>query len=316
MSLLSLVKKVLGAGLNVGDAGSDGLHFKQREGVQADLSYASQATASQRPVIYIEGDAEERPVYTYIGSVLKELHKGDEFYADVVKGPLTLISELHGGSWDVEDDCVALAYKGHLFGSFNFCAKTLIGFIDAGCSIKIKCKHDGWYERPIPEILMQLPTHEDLWYWRDLCIGMQRIVPFEERDFEGSKRAYERARSQKKAELLVGHPLPKWARTIDLHFEDEGWHGPYPRKTASVDVGISVLPVAAGSKARPHLLIEMGNSSCVEISARRGAYKELCSRMDDGVDYAFVSRIENCGMSPRWCLSLIFLDKAAASSGI
>lgn len=257
--------------------------------------------------ISIEGNYEERPVFTYVGSALKGLRKGDYFYADVVKGPIRLVSELNGSVWQVEADQTALSYKGIPFGSFSFSSNTLASFIDLGCHIRIKCRHAGWYEKPIQEIVMQLPNIEQVWDWKDACLGLGFVIPFEDCYSLDSKRAAKRANSHRLAEKAIGHPLKKWANSISIFREDDEWKGPRPAKTARVDAYLSLLPAPAGSKAQPHILVTLNNMPALEISARSGAsYKKLKQRVGDNLLYACISKFERPDGSFCWRLTLVF----------
>lgn len=265
------------------------------------------ALGDVRPPVLIEGSDQLKPVYTYIGSALKDLKKGDHFYADVVKGPLRLKSELNGGIWDVGPGDTALSHNGVPFGTFSFCSETLIAFLNQGCNLKIKCFHSGWYEEPIPEILMMLPAHEDLWSWRDSCSGLGRLIPFEDRMSTEAQVAAFKARKHLWAEKAAGRSLNKWAEKYEIIRGDNAWNGPRPIDSIEVEIRTSKLPTPNGSKAKPHILIDCAGDPILEISARSGSlYKGLLANLGRPICYARVSRVPGQDLHPDWCLLIIY----------
>lgn len=258
-------------------------------------------------VINIEGDYEKKPVYTYVGSALKDLHKGQYFYADVVKGPLELVSELNGAVWQIEADCTALAYKGRPFGSFSFSSRTLIRFIDLGCKVRIKCQHTGWYEKPIPEIIMQLPNMGQLWDWSDACMGLGRVIPFEECYSGEAKIAAEKVYRHRQAEKVAGYPLKEWADRITICRDAEAWNGTRPTRAGDVCASVRLIPTPVGSKAQPHVLISLGDEMTLDVSARSGTiYKKLRQRLDVPISFARITKLEEPDERLCWCLTLVY----------
>lgn len=258
MGLFSFIRRALGAGS------------------QADTRNADAGTLS------FDGD-DETQIYVYIGSCFNGMPEQAEFYVDVLPYDVILHSQLTDAIHSSADfQSAALSYNGQVFGLTSSCLGILKEIAAAGFPCRLKVRKTGMYAEGIPDLtaLGAKPWLIKRWWNEQSQSGDP--IPF---DIAELSRADERERVAKryaKISARTGLRIDEDTPFAFFYPSRERWLcGDCPEESCRFSPSLKLIPPAAGSSAKPHVMISDGDRRLYEVSARTGkSYRTLIENID------------------------------------
>ena len=247
---------------------------KNQKANQKERVSSPPVRAKKKTPLVLEG-AEERTVYTYDPKPLKGIRKGSVFYADVVMKRTKLVSPT-GSEWDTGKDGIAFAVNGSIFGSSNALNKTFRELSKAGYAVKVKMKRLGMYDQYVPQIIMLIPSPEEIFRWRDACKALGREIPFEDRNTPESINAAANETERYHLEKATGSVLPLDVEGAVMNFDEQQWLGSKPLSgQGKLHLTTSWIATPEGSKAKPRISIMEDGIQIEEVAVRNKSYAVL-----------------------------------------
>lgn len=230
--------------------------------------------------VILEGKT-SHTVYIYYAKPLSSIKKGGEFYADVVTKPVKLVSPT-GSVWDTTDDGLAFSYKGKVFGASASYAETFKKLESMGIHVKVKMKHMGKYDKYVPKIIMMLPDMNDVWDWIHLREFTNEKVSFQ--NAPQRKDLIEAIKEHKKLERAFGAVLPNY---VDGFIINRDGFEPVDANPAGPSTGLWLMPVPDGSRAKPHIALNIDGKTMEELAAKNTEYEKAAKLVGCEVYRAF-----------------------------
>lgn len=135
-------------------------------------------------VISLMGD-DETSVQVYAPSALAKVRKGDEFWADIMPGVVT-VREKSGGvvveNTIGERGSVAVSYNGAPFGQVSGGLDCLKNVVRMGSPVRVRMRHDGTRDRGRLAVRALIPDRTDVRRWGQACQMLGEVMPFDEMD--------------------------------------------------------------------------------------------------------------------------------------
>lgn len=120
-------------------------------------------------------------------------------------------------------------------------------------------------------------------------------------------REHERQVERKRAEKRCGGRLPKEYDEAVINFDDGKWLGPRSMDGVnSVNIALELVPTPKGSKAKPHVLVKIGDTVLYEATARNQVYETLLAHVGETPLSAAYQRLDSTQYlgSQYWKLSM------------
>lgn len=258
MGLFSFIERVLGA-----DS-------------QADTKDADTGAMS------FDGD-DETQVYVYIGSCFNGMPEHAEFYVDVLPYDTVLHSQLTDAVHSSADfQSAVLSYNGRAFGLTSCCLGILKEIAAAGFPCRLKVRKTGMYAEGIPNLkaLGAKPWLIERWWNEQSQSGDQ--IPFDVAELSRADERERIARRYAEISARTGLRIDEDTPTAFFYPSRERWLcGDYPEVSYRFSPSLELVPPAAGSSAKPRVMISDGDRRLYEVSARAGkSYRTLIENID------------------------------------